>query len=122
MKSPFPSRWHTEARDGLTEWLSPEALVAWDACEASDPRAMSLLVGLPATMQIGSDLYAARVVSTTARTITIVYGWEVVCEGPNATKRNGELLTFRSTRHGWTYRKHHRLTVGEARHRMDPGF
>lgn len=90
--------------------LVGDAVVAHDAAESGDPRAMVMMLGLPATISIGSDSYAARVVKTTAKTITAAYD------------HSGKQMTFRATKHGWTYRKHHHLAVGFARDYRDPSF
>lgn len=89
-------------------------LAAHDAWEASDPRRMSLLVGLPATISIGSDSYASKIVSVTPTTITAEYD--------SGSHPNGKVMTFRATKHGWTCKRHHRLSIGEATAHWDPSF
>lgn len=84
---------------------SPEFLAAHDAWETNDSRKMDLLVGLPATISIGSDRYAAKVVRVTARTIVVSHG-----------------QVFRFTKRGWQAGRSYRLAVGYAEDYRDPSF
>lgn len=52
--------------------IAPEVMVALDAFEANRPDAYKLLVGLPATIRIDSDWYAAKVIRATPKTVTAV--------------------------------------------------
>ena len=92
----------------------PAILIAHDAIEAGHPGAMQLLVGLPATISIGSDHYGCKVVAVTAKTITI--------EKADKWGSTPKHTVFRCTKFGWTYRKHHRLHIGEAVTAWDPCF
>lgn len=85
--------------------VDPAVLAAHDAFEAHDPRAMTLLVGLPATFSVGSDRYATKVVKTTPCTITVEGG-----------------QTYRFTKYGWTSGRSYHLAVGYAEDYRDPSF
>lgn len=80
-------------------------IIALDAVEASDPRAAALLVGCPATVGIGSDSYAARVVKATAslKTITVEFTGSLA----------GKVMTFRLTKRGYSNRSY-LLSIGTA--------
>ena len=90
---------------------SPEFTLAHDAWETNDPRKMDLLVGLPATIHIGSDRYAAKVVRVTAKTIVV-------------SRHEGDTdgQVFRFTKRGWQAGRSYRLTVGYAEDYRDPSF
>jgi hypothetical protein len=64
--------------DATDASIAPEIMVARDAVEQGRPDAYKLLVGLPATVGIGSDSYAQVVVKTTPKTITLDDGRGVV--------------------------------------------
>lgn len=104
MTNPIPARF---VHDGDA---TDDVSVAFDAFEDGDARAMSMIVGMPATVGVGSDSYAGVVSSTTAKTITCDFG------------AIGRQMTFRCTKHGWTFRKHNYLAVGFARAYSDPSF
>lgn len=92
--------------------IAPEVMVARDAVEQGRPDAYKLLVGLPATISIGSDSYAAVVVSATPKTITAAYA---------NRDGNGAPKVFRFTKSGWSHRSHH-ISIGQARDYRDPSF
>lgn len=103
--NPIPGHW-------VVDGLAPDALAAHDAYEAGDPRALQMMVGLPATISIGSDSYAARVVRATRTTLLVAWGRQ--------DDRNA--VAYRLTSRGWTYKRHHVLSVGLAEDRRDPSF
>lgn len=93
-----------------------EVIAALDACEAGHSNAHEMLIGLPCTVQIGSDHYSAKIIKVTAKTITVECGF--THGNPISDK-----MTFRRTKYGqWTCRKHFILTVGVAETRWCPEF
>ncbi len=97
-KNPIPSNWVVDGEVG------ERAMIAHDAYEADDPRWMSLMVGLPATIGINGDCYPATVVKVTPTQITV--------QEDGAAWTNGQ-TTYRLTKRGWTFRSFH-LSVGKA--------
>jgi len=86
-----------------------EVMVAYDAIGSGHKDIAKLLVGLPATVSVGSDSYAAEIVKATPKTIT-------------AETEDGEQDTFRHTKNGWLSKRKRRLSVGKAEHHRDPSF
>lgn len=77
-----------------------DVIVALDAL--FEGRIMAdLLIGLPATVALGSDRYSAKIVKVTAKTITVEMCY-------------GNLRTFRNTKRGWRHQKHYHLCIGYA--------
>lgn len=63
-----------------------------------------LLIGLPATVGLGCDRYAAKITKVTTKTITVQTDNDIPGKG----------ITFRNTKRGWTSGKHYRLLIGQA--------
>ena len=99
------------------ECAAPEVVVALDACEQGRADAHRLLVGLPATISIGSDRYAAVVVSATPslKIICVEFRGYPDSERMRFTLRKDG--GYRSTGRG-----SYRLTVGIAHDYRDPEF
>lgn len=92
--------------------MAPDVMVARDAIIEGRPSAWTLLIGLPATIGIWSDRYAAKVVAATRCTVTVRTG----------TDGDGGRMTFRQTkRRGWASGSY-RLSVGVAEDYRDPSF
>jgi hypothetical protein len=99
-----------------------EATVALDAIAAGHPDAYKLLEGLPATIGIGSDRYAARIVRATPslRTLYVAYADEDLADQDrNLNARTAR--AFRLTKRGYTDGSF-RLGIGYAENYSDPHF
>ena len=92
----FMSNWGESAELAAAVWAAAAAF------EARDPRAMDLLVGLPATVSVGLRDWPARVVEVSGRLIRA----QLV--------GSGRILTFGCARGGWRAvgAPHQRLHVG----------
>lgn len=105
---------HHTLRNGDAVSEVPEVMVATDAYQAGATEKLTAetVIGMPCSVSIGSDTYAGRVVGCTASlfSVTVVYGY------------GDREMTFRKTKNGYTYRKHHHLTLGVATQRLDEGF
>ena len=104
--NPIPSHWVADGE------VSADAAVAHDAYEACDARALALMVGLPATISIGSDSYAAKILRATATTLIVAHADDPQGHGAQV---------FRLTKRGWRNRSF-RLAVGQAIAYLDPSF
>ena len=94
-----------------------DTIIALDAAEAKHKDAHKMLRGARATISIGSDRYAAKIVSVTPSMSTIVAEYT----GPGGLA--GEQMTFRRTGDGsYRHKKHYRLTIGHADTHWDPSF
>lgn len=105
VKNPIPYRYVEENAD---------LIGIYDAWESQLTTRMSLLVGLPATIRIGSDTYGATVVRVTKTTITVHW---------HADHHKDEVQTFRYSRvkDAWCSGSY-RLSVGMAVEYRDPSF
>lgn len=98
--------------------VAPETMVALDAAIAGDRAAADLLVGVPCTISIRGDRYAARVVraSSSLKTIEVEQVWlGIDGDFATATPARERTETFRLTKSGYYQpRTGQRLTVGHA--------
>lgn len=93
--------------------LSADAMVARDAILEDRPGCWRLLIGLPATISIGMDRYAAEVTHATRCTVTAV----------SSNVSGGVPLIYRHSRQrGWCAARAYRLSVGLAETYIDPDF
>lgn len=115
---PNPSAVLTNSERSLT--AGDEGTInALDAAEAGHAEAPKLLVGALATIRIGSDSYAAKVVSVSPsmKTIGVMYTNDGI---PDEDK---EPITFRLNKWGqYRFRKSYMLHIGEARTSLDPSL
>ena len=77
---PNPSDFLRNTEDTLDPSISDDVRVALDACEFGVPNAHELLVGVPATVSIGSDRYSHVVVKASPDLTEIWCAETVECE------------------------------------------